>query len=299
MRTDAEAAQAVLDAVESCDAGEPRCSDDDLATIWRDPECDLERNWWLILTTEGERAAVAWLWPEMAGDVLADWRVHPDHRGRGLGPWLLAAVEARTAELSLAADGGEHRLVVYCEERDAARREELVRCDFTAQREFFEMSVDLRRPFPQPHCPDGVTMRPYCSGDEASLHAADEEAFAEHFLAEVISFEQWCLHFFEAEGSDPSLWVLAWDGGELVGFIIPAVSEHGAAIRELAVRKPWRGRGIARFLLAAAFCELRRRGETVVRLDVDAQNVTGALRVYEAAGMRVRRRFDVMGKRLA
>jgi len=36
-----------------------------------------------------------------------------------------------------------------------------------------------------------------------------------------------------------------------------------------------------------------------VRLYVDAQNVTGAVRVYEAAGMHVARRFDVLEKPLA
>ena len=44
---------------------------------------------------------------------------------------------------------------------------------------------------------------------------------------------------------------------------------------------------------------LRERGETVVRLYVDAANVTDAVAVYEAAGMHVARRFDVMQKPLA
>ena len=37
----------------------------------------------------------------------------------------------------------------------------------------------------------------------------------------------------------------------------------------------------------------------MARLYVDAQNVTNAVRVYEAAGMHVSRRFDVMEKPLA
>ena len=70
-------------------------------------------------------------------------------------------------------------------------------------------------------------------------------------------------------------------------------------IGDLAVRKPWRGRGIGRALLLAAFQTLRERGQSVVRLMVDAQNVTNAVRVYEAAGMHVARRFDVLEKPLA
>ncbi len=47
------------------------------------------------------------------------------------------------------------------------------------------------------------------------------------------------------------------------------------------------------------FAALRDRGQPVARLYVDAQNVTDAVHVYEAAGMQVSRRFDVMQKPLA
>ena len=67
----------------------------------------------------------------------------------------------------------------------------------------------------------------------------------------------------------------------------------------MAVRRPWRGRGVGHALLLAAFRSLRERGHSVARLYVDAQNVTNAVRVYEAAGMHVARRFDVMEKSLA
>lgn len=88
-------------------------------------------------------------------------------------------------------------------------------------------------------------------------------------------------------------------GDELVGYVIPSEGEHGAEIGDLAVRMPWRGRGIARALLANAFAGLRERGQKIVRLYVDAQNVTNPVRVYEAAGMHVSSRFDVMQKPLA
>ena len=81
--------------------------------------------------------------------------------------------------------------------------------------------------------------------------------------------------------------------------MLPFPGDNGAQIGNLAVRMPWRGRGIARALLHAAFGTLRQRGQAVVRLYVDAQNVTNAVRVYESAGMRVSRRFDVMEKPLA
>ncbi len=102
----------------------------------------------------------------------------------------------------------------------------------------------------------------------------------------------------DAPSADPTLWRLAWDGDDLAGFVIPVETDRGAVIDDLAVRKPWRGRGVAHGLLLAAFAALRDRGQTVARLYVDAQNVTNAVRVYVAAGMHVSRRFDVMEKPL-
>jgi len=93
---------------------------------------------------------------------------------------------------------------------------------------------------------------------------------------------------------DPALWFLAVDGEEIVGF---SVCTGGIAddttrgyVDGLCVRLAWRKRGIALALLHHSFGELHRRGKTAVELDMDSENLTGALRPYERAGMRVIRR---------
>jgi ribosomal protein S18 acetylase RimI-like enzyme len=60
----------------------------------------------------------------------------------------------------------------------------------------------------------------------------------------------------------------------------------GGYIYDLGVRPAWRKRGIALALLHHTFAEFHRRGYVAVELDVDSQSLTGALRVYERAGMR-------------
>ena len=60
----------------------------------------------------------------------------------------------------------------------------------------------------------------------------------------------------------------------------------------LGVRRPWRRRGIALALLHHAFGELYRRGKHRVVLGVDSQSLTGALRLYERAGMHVQLQYD-------
>jgi len=298
---DLPAAQSVLDAAESHDAGEPRSAEQELATEWKDPGRHPETDWWVAVSPGGSIAGVIMLWPETAGEVTADPYVHPAHRGLGLGDALLDMIESRAAELpSRRQDGAARRLIVWCEDTDTVRRTSLDARGFAPVRQFYEMATDLHDEPPPASWPAGVEPRPFRPGvDETSVWAADVEAFSAHFLFEARSYDEWRLHHLDPADADSTLWWLAWDGAELAGYVIPVRDEHGAEIGDLAVREPWRGRGIGRALLLAAFATLRDLGETVVRLYVDAQNVTGAVRVYEAAGMRVARRFDVMEKPLA
>jgi mycothiol synthase len=298
---DAPAVQAVLDAAESADTGEPRRHENDIATEWRSPQCHVDSDWWVAVADDDTMAAVAWVWPLTAGEVTADHYVHPDHRGRGLGEALLDTIEARAAELpSHTSEGAVRHLVVWCEDSGAERRASLQRRGFAAVRQYFEMAIDLRGELTAPSWPPGIGARGFRRGvDDRTVYEADLEAFAEHHLYEPRDYDEWRLFHADAPGGDITLWWLAWDGDDLAGFVIPIEGDRGAFIDDLAVRKPWRGRGLGRALLLAAFAVLRDRGQTAARLVVDAQNVTNAVRVYEAAGMHVSRRFDVMQKPLA
>ena len=300
-RSEAPAVQAVLDAAESADTGEPRRHTTVVATYWVDPECRIERDWWVVDAPGGAIVGVAWVWPELAGEVIADHYVDPEHRGLGLGDVLLDAIELRVAGLPPRGPDGEPRqLVVWSEDKDATRRHSLERRGFTIGRQYFEMAFDLQGALPVVAWPDGVEGRPFRSGiDERRMHEVDVEAFAEHFLFKADAFEAWRIRHLEAPDADPTLWRLAWDGGKLVGYVMAVGTDQGALVSNLAVLKPWRGRGLGRAMLGAAFATLRERGYAVVRLYVDAANVTNAVRVYEAAGMHVARRFDVLQKPLA
>lgn len=298
---DVPGAQAVLDAAESYDAGETRAHDDELATDWRDPGTHPETDWWVIVGPADSIVAVGWLHPETAGEITADHYVHPAHRGLGLGDLLLDLIVARAAQLSpRRPDGAARMLVAWSEDRDHVRRAALKARGFEPARQFYEMAVDLDEEPAPAQWPPGLEPRSFRPDiDEQYVWRADNEAFSEHYLYRMRTLEEWRLHHLETAGADPTLWWLAWDGEELTGYVTASNGEHGAVVGDLAVRKPWRGRGIGRALLLAVFRTLRERGQPVVRLMVDAQNVTSAVRVYEAAGMHVSRRFDVMEKPLA
>ena len=298
---EAPVVQAILDAAESADTGERRRHENDIATEWRSEECHIGDDWWVAVDDAGSVAAVGWVWPQEAGEVTADHYVDPQHRGRGLGEVMLDTIEARAGQLPThTAAGATRHLIVWCEDSDGRRRASLDRRGFVAVRQYYEMAIDLRGELPVPAWPQGITPSRFrCGIDDRAVYEADLEAFAEHHLFQPRSYEEWRLFHPDARDGDVTLWWLAWQGDQLAGFVIPLVGDPGAVIGDLAVRKPWRGRGIGVALMLAAFATLRERGQTVARLYVDAQNITGAVRVYESAGMHVDRRFDVMERPLA
>ncbi|KAA0260059.1 MAG: hypothetical protein EDM79_18925, partial [Chloroflexi bacterium] len=59
---------------------------------------------------------------------------------------------------------------------------------------------------------------------------------------------------------------------------------------------PWRKHGLGLALLQHSFAEFYKRGKRKAGLGVDAENLTGALRLYEKAGMHVHLAFDTYEK---
>ena len=94
--------------------------------------------------------------------------------------------------------------------------------------------------------------------------------------------------------------MIAWDGrsAQIAGFSQNRYRMGIGWIGTLGVRRPWRKRGLGLALLRHAFNEFYRRGKHKVGLGVDAQNLTGALRLYESAGMHVDQASDRYEKEL-
>ena len=96
-----------------------------------------------------------------------------------------------------------------------------------------------------------------------------------------------------------SLWFIARDGDEIAGVArCEANRDGGGWIGAIGVRKAWRRRGVGLALLRHAFREFHLRGDPHVGLGVDAENPTGATRLYERAGMRVMNELVLYEKEL-
>jgi len=164
-------------------------------------------------------------------------------------------------------------------------------------RHFFRMVAPLDEPPDAPDWPEGIELRPLDpERDLERVHAADEEAFEDHWGSVRTSFQTW-RQLSVTPDWDPSLWFVAWDGDEIAGISLCRSNAEGDPdlgwVDILAVRRRWRRRGLALALLLHSFAELRARGRPRVGLGVDTENLTGAVRLYERAGMAPTQQFDV------
>lgn len=299
------AVQDLLDAAESADAGEPCSHDMDIALMAATTLLDLDHDGWIVVAPDGSFAGCGWLWQSRRSDTefIGDHYVHPAHRDGPADDHLIDALELRVRERR-AECPPLTRMVLFSESSNTRRNESLRRRGFTNVRDFFNMRIDLAPSGAPVTWPKGVTVRAIRPGvDARAVHAAHEDAFSEHYLHAPTLFADWRAVTLERGDCDPSLWLVAWDKEEVVGEVFAVERDQCGAgivgvVESLSVRKPWRGRGLGESLLREIFRLLGDRGRATARLWVDAQNTTGALRVYERAGMHEARHIFVFERPL-
>jgi mycothiol synthase len=229
--------------------------------------------------------------PELSVEAFV--RVHPDHRGRGLGVTLLGWTEARAAALS--PPGSATKLRNYMPATDERAQSLLANRGYRPVRTFWHMERTLDGPVEDARVPAEITVRDYRGDDAEPLHVALEEAFADHWGSEPFPrdvFMQWM------EQTDPALAGVALEGAEIAGAAIARTVEGSGWVDVVAVRRPWRGRGLAKALLLRSFAELAGRGVATVMLNVDSANETGATGLYERVGMHVHREWRLYERQL-
>jgi mycothiol synthase len=172
---------------------------------------------------------------------------------------------------------------------------------FRPIRHFFRMEVDLSKEPERPVWPEGISVRTFQAGESRSVYDAVTDAFADHWDFVPTAFEEWEHFTVGSTMFDPALWFLAEADREIAGFSLCTAERRPETghVASLGVRPPWRRRGLGLALLLHSFHELRLRGRAKADLGVDADNTTGAVRLYERAGMAVVRRSDSYEKDLA
>ncbi len=289
---DAAAVAELLVAAQRADFGEEEAHAQEVAADWR--VLDLERDAVLALDPTGRVAAYGYFFRRAERQAIIDGYVHPSHEGQGLGAWVLGEFERRARELT--ADGPLRLGTGIAASNERARR--LVdSMGYRVVRRFWRMAIELDGPR-EPAWPKGVRPVPLSSVGDRAVWEAVEEAFRDHWEYQPEPYGEWLRHMVEHEAFDPDLWIVAQGDDGVAGVAINRRHPQFGRIETLAVRRPWRRRGVGRALVEASLHALHERGERSVVLNVDAENLTGATQLYQQAGMTVVREIHAYEKLL-
>lgn len=263
---------------------------EELKHEWEAPEFKLERDAFLVETGDGRIVGYEEFFNEHEHVRLRiDGYVHPEFKGRGIGTALLRVVEKRAREeVELAAADARVSLRSTTDQRDKESIDLHRNEGYQPLRYQWRMEIVLGGPPSQPKFPEGIELRPFLQGEhDIPVWGAQNEAWRDHWGSHDVSLEEWRRSKFNDPEFNSSLWVIAWDGQEVAGFSLNRYRMGIGWIRHLGVRRPWRKRGLGEALLLHSFGEFYKRGTRTIGLGVDAQNPTGATRLYQKVGMHV------------
>ncbi len=224
--------------------------------------------------------------------------VHPDDRRRGIGSALLADQEVR-ARARAAEIADERRGILAPFAGHGRPGADLVeRHGYTPARWFLDMVRPHLDDIEDIPIPAGFEIRPVTREQYPELWRANREAFRDHWGGSDES-EAAMTRFLEQPDADPTMWLIAWEGDEIVAGVLNAIHPHEnvalgvqrGVLDSVFTRRAWRRRGLARALIAQSLLLLRARGMTSAALGVDAENPSGAMGLYENAGFAVDDRF--------
>jgi mycothiol synthase len=287
-RADAGAVAALRQAVEVARDGTSDVSVESVLAEWGLPGFSLADDAWLVEDHVGTATGYGLCCvEEPPAGIVAEQVVHPAHRGKGLSRLLLGVCEERAAEMvAVANPAGHGSLGVWTHESDRRRVALFERRGFGQTGSFLRLERDLGDRLEHPEWPQGVRIASFRRGvDETAVHAAYEEGFLDDPGGAAGDFDEWVTSRFGTADPDFGLWLVAWDGDEVVGGIESTETSAGGYMGELFVRPPWRGRGLGRALMLQEIVELARRGVKNAYFAVDAAN-TRALHLFGSLGFR-------------
>jgi mycothiol synthase len=238
----------------------------------------LEQDSWAY-EEDGKLVGVSWL------DYIDDLGffigiVAQGAKRRGLGSRIVETGEARARER------GAARAQTFALEQDTSAAALFEARGFSPVRRFYEMAIELEAAPVVPALPEGFALETFRMEDARPYYEALDAAFQDHWEHHSIGFDRWWEEKQRAHDFDPTLWFLVRDGDEVAAVIRNDPDRNGGGfVAALGVVRQWRGKGLGRALLLRTFGEFYSRGAPRVTLGVDAQNSTGATRLYESVGM--------------
>lgn len=233
------------------------------------------------------------------------FQVHPIRRGRGLEERMLARLYARAQERLPECTSPVIHFSTHVYGPDKERLALLEQFGMHEVRRSWLMVHPSLEQVPESQFPAGIRSRAYrVRDDDVEMHRADTEVFRDHWGHADAPLEMW-LHYMSSPSVKPELCVIAEDEkGQIAGFCMVAINDDENRrlgfkrgwIDILGVRRPYRRQGLGTALLQQGLKNIRVAGLSRAVLGCDAENLTGATRVYKRVGFQVDRVQIIMRK---
>lgn len=259
------------------------------------PSLDVARDICLWEDAEGKLIGFAQLSVSEPGEVIDGWlwfRVHPDARGGDVEAAAIAWGEVRLREVS-AMQGGRVKLRTYARAEDCDRISVLASCGFKVARYFCRMARSLSEPIPEPHFPEGFALRQFPGEQEAAAWVEMfNQSFIDHWNHHDLTVDKFKHELAKPNYRNDLDLIAVADDGTFVSFCCCEIcvekcdrtGRNEGWIACLGTRRGFRKRGLGRAMLLAGLHRLKAAGVATAILGVDAENSSGALRLYESAG---------------
>lgn len=232
--------------------------------------------------------------------------VHPAWRGKGLGRGLIQRIERNAREIMAQKP---LNMPAYLETFVRSSRADAMilfqQEGFAHIRTFTRMIRPDLENIPDLALPEGIETRPALPEHYRLIWDAAMEAFQDHWGAHDEG-EAVYQGYLTSAVFQPELWQIAWEGDQVVGMVRSYIDHkeneryhtHRGWTEDICVRRPWRGKGIAKALIARSLQILKNQGMDHAALGVDAENLSGALRLYESMGYAVDGAQDFVFRKL-
>jgi mycothiol synthase len=229
------------------------------------------------------------------GNVLPEWR------HKGIGSKMLGFNEDRLRQIATQLKKtGQIPMDATCLLDNTVNNSEVARIHLLERRGYLPIryAFEMIRPdlenIPDLPLPPGVELRAVENQHLKLIWEASNEAFRDHWGYIPDPWEEFERMINDSD-FDPSLWRVAWQGDQIAGMVLSFIDKdenelysHKRGYTEnICVRRPWRRQGLAKALIARGLMALKERGMTEAGLGVDAENISGALHLYESMGYRV------------
>jgi mycothiol synthase len=288
-KTDLEAIAKFLETCQSVDPPDTWPSISEIRLQFDAPSVDQQRDIGLWEDTNGKLMAIAGLMIPSEGQVLSGFlwfRIHPTASADILQKQITDWGEQRMRQVRQERDT-DVKLLAGASVEQTERIALLEECGFRIERYFLTMVRSLAEPISEPQFPEGFTLRSIQGEQDAQAWVEMfNQTFIDHwnFLPETVEAFKHKLNNPEFR-PDLSLIVIAPDGtfAAFCDCYIPNQGDQGW-INPLGTKRGFRKKGLARAMLQAIMQRLQAEGMETAMLYVDAENLSGALRLYESVG---------------